>query len=323
MQGAFRVMAQVSLNQSFVQSITVVKPTTFTDKRLKGFQLTVSKAGTKVYYFKFSQAGRQFKVKLGKHPTMSFKEAKGLYLEKLQEIELGVNQQHRKQTLQYFMDNHYKLHLKSKNRSAHDSIKTLETHFLSWLGNRTIESITVTELATWRDKRLQSGISPNTVKRNLTEFKSMFNYLVNELGYLKENPIANLKSPKEVEPEEKLYLSSEEYQKILATIERYKFAGGVYMGIDMGANQEIKLRDIEPYDYVLEKVNLNIRPHVFPYYLAYALEIALFTGLRKSELLGLWWSHIDFDNRLITVTATTYETTRAIIKVSERGLSMC
>jgi integrase len=304
-------MAQVNITQTFVDTVKVDKPTTYTDKRLKGFQVTVSKAGTKSYYFKFSQSGKQFKKNLGKHPGVTLKDAKSSYMDLYQELSQGVIQQHKRMTLRQFMDSHYKNHLLSKNKSAKDSIRTLETHFLSWLGECALEDITVIKLANWRDKRILDGISPNTVKRNLTEIKALFNYVVDELGYLKVNPIGRLKNPKEVEVEEKLYLSDFEYRKIIDTVERYKKAFGIYAGIDLQASREFKFSvHNSKYDYIKENYGLEIRPHVFPYYLPFAIEIALYTGMRKSEIFSLEWENIDFESNLITLKASQTKASR-------------
>jgi integrase len=304
-------MPKKKLTQKFIDSVTVKKPTTFTDTSLTGFQLTVSVVGSKTYYYKFFQDGRQIKKNLGKHPSTSLKDAKSNYIQLYDEITRGVNQSQKRMSLRAFVDEHYARHLESKNKSAKDSLQTLETHFLSWLGEKPIEDITVLDVATWRDKRLANGISPNTVKRNLTELKSMFNYLTSELGFLKENPIANLKNPKEVAVEEKLYLTKNEYQNILEAIEKYKQAGAIYAGLDFKASKEISWLGLNVYDYVLEKTGLNIRPHVFPFYLPYALEIALYTGMRKSEIFGLKWNNIDFEKGLVELKASQTKASRS------------
>jgi integrase len=313
-------MPTKKLTQKFIDSIVVTKPTAFTDSTLTGFQLTVSPAGSKTYYYKFSQRGRQIKRNLGKHPVTTLKDAKSNYLKLYEELNRGVNQSHKRMSVRDFFDSYYKPYLLAKNKSARDSFNTLENHFLSWMGDKAIEDITVSELALWRDKRISSGISPNTVKRNLTEIKAMFNYLSNELGFLAENPLVKLKSPKEVEAKKKLYLTKDEYKRVLDTVSRYIDAFNIYTAPANFIERDFTRYGVNNrYELVLKLTGLNIRQHVFPYYLPVAINIALFTGLRKSEIFGLRWSDFDFTNRLLTLQATqTKAQRRRVVALSEK-----
>lgn len=111
----------------------------------------------------------------------------------------------------------------------------------------------------------------NTYKRKLGSF---FNYLVDK-GELKKNPFKGLKIAKPVDDERK-YLLNSEIQKIFAAI-----------NINIGwKNNFVKKRN------------------------AAIIAIALFLGLRKSEILGLKLTDLYLDKKQLFVCGTTSKSKR-------------
>ncbi|MDD4363432.1 MAG: site-specific integrase, partial [Atribacterota bacterium] len=124
----------------------------------------------------------------------------------------------------------------------------------------------------YKTKRLQVGVSPATVNRELSCLRHLFNKAI-EWGYLIKNPMQSVKLLKEP-PGRTRYLRTEEIERLLDVIDTFS-------------------EDIRSY----------LKPIVL---------IALNTGLRKREILQLRWKDIYFEKRKITVSVTKTNEVRVI-----------
>jgi len=124
----------------------------------------------------------------------------------------------------------------------------------------------------YKAKRLQEGVTPATVNRELSFLRHLFNKAI-EWSYLTRNPLQGVKLLKEP-PGRTRYLKTEEIGRLLEVIDSFS-------------------NDIRSY----------LKPIVL---------IALNTGLRKREILRLKWRDIDLVKKKITVTITKTNEIRTV-----------
>ena len=154
------------------------------------------------------------------------------------------------------------------------------------LFQRPITSITGSDIATWRNKRLRK-VSPSTVNRELCLLSSVFTFSMKEwyMG-LTFNPCALVTKPRK--PRHRTQRVSLEERKRIVT----------HLGWD-------------------EKSE----PQTSSQWVAFALYIALETAMRKGEILSLRWSNIDFDARHAYL-ATTKNGEERYVPLSKAAMSL-
>ncbi len=109
--------------------------------------------------------------------------------------------------------------------------------------------------------KVTKGYKTNTIRRKIHSLSSFFKFLM-EQEYLEKNPMLPIHAPKE-EQNLPIYLTKDELKLLIS--------------MPLKHSRDHKLRD---------KV---------------ILETLAYTGLRRQELLGLDWSHINFGNKNLTV----------------------
>ena len=126
-------------------------------------------------------------------------------------------------------------------------------------------------LAAWRDKRLKA-VSGSTVNRELNILSAAINRARKEWGIHSDNPVALLSRPKENRGRERRLIDDEE-KRLLEKLDCPPRENGKIAGPQ----------------------NTWIRPLVL-----FALE----TAMRRGELLGLRWEHVDLNRRVAHLPLT-------------------
>lgn len=111
--------------------------------------------------------------------------------------------------------------------------------------------------------KLHKGYANNTVRRKINSLSSFFNFLL-ETEYIKKNPMLPIKAPKK-EQRIPVYIKEEELKRLLQAPEKY------------ARFPENRLRD---------KV---------------MIELLVFTGARRAEVLSLDFDNVDFQKGIITI----------------------
>ncbi|MGE5297408.1 MAG: tyrosine-type recombinase/integrase [Solirubrobacterales bacterium] len=152
--------------------------------------------------------------------------------------------------------------------------------FIKCIGNIDIEKVTPSHGESFRQKCLDNGQSPATVARKIRQVKRFFQLAV-ERGQLEKNPLKYVRQPKVTRKKVRTY-SIEECERMLCSA------------------QEAQGRHPLRWDLLIT--------------------MALTTGQRKSELLNLVWSDIDFDARTVEVQPKqdTPETWLWLVKDTDR-----
>lgn len=156
--------------------------------------------------------------------------------------------------------------------------------FIRVVGDIDYRRVALSDAEVYRQRCLDQGNSPATVKKKLTELKSLFATAV-ERRQLEENPLRYIKMPKCPENEIHIY-SDAECQHIVKAAQ------------DITKNSNEQKRP---------KWDLLIL-------------IALSTGMRRGELLNCTWSDVDFEEHTIKVSpkSNTAETWEWGIKDTDR-----
>ena len=169
----------------------------------------------------------------------------------------------------------------------------LDRHIVPSLGNTMLKDITTSMINKFYDEKLgiasqkkrdskveekkNEPISPNTVIHFHRIIHNILNHAVKQ-RLLSYNPSSACSKPKAVKPQINI-LTVEEVLKIL----------------EVASTHNIKKDGT---------INENVNPSYYP-----ALLVDVYTGLRRSELMGLKWKYVDLDNGILTIAETLLQGT--------------
>lgn len=139
--------------------------------------------------------------------------------------------------------------------------KVIENHLKPVLGMYKLKSLNPSILQNYLNKKTLSGFSKNTVSGFYGVLSGALRYAVHPMELLKENPMAYVKMPK--------------YDAI--------------KDID-----DLKIISLDDFKKIVARFPIG-RTFFIP------LQIAFHTGLRASEVCGLTWDNIDFENNTLEV----------------------
>lgn len=150
----------------------------------------------------------------------------------------------------------------------------IDNHLKPILGLYKIKSINPSVLQDFLNKKSLSGFSKNTVSNFYGILSGSLKYSVHPMQLLKENPMTYVKMP------------------------RYD--------VVRNETDELKLISMTDFNSIIERF-----PKGSSFYIP--LQIAFHTGLRASEVCGLTWDDIDFDNN-------TLEVNKILIKIDHEWI---
>jgi integrase len=253
-------------------------------------------AGRKSKTF-YAYVGRgSAKVKLGTHPGYTVKKARVAAKRIVGKAADGHDftaARHNKKaaeasTLGLYLDGIYKEHAEASIAGHRQMLAGLKKNF-SFLLNKPMASITELDLAKW--KRNRAGVSLETQRRELTNLKAVLNHAVKS----KVIPAHQLTQYRvkgdlqEGEGETKVrYLTPVEEKRLRSALDareatlRQERSNGNKHRAERGY---ALLPEIGPHQYAD-----NIKPIVL---------LALNTGLRRGDLFGLKWEHVDLGRQQI------------------------
>ena len=269
------------------------KPFTIADTRLSGFTLRVQPSGARSYYARWGRSGIQV---IGKVGEFTPDEAR----ERCQKI-LG-NVAHGRPplegldgadglTLGQFITDTYTPWVKAhRPRTAEGTLWRLGLHFAKWY-NKPLSAITVEDVEGWRLKRINEGIEPSTVRRDLDALSSVLTRAV-KLDKLAINPVHRIERPKIDRTPKVRYLDAAEERRIRKALSE---RDAEMRKARESANRWRKARKQDP---------LPPLPY-FGDHLTPAVLISMNTGMRRGELLALRWANVDMKGKQLTVEGAT------------------
>lgn len=226
------------------------------------YKLDKKKDGQQRYRVRINYIDDQGKYRQLTRMATGLAEAKLLELELMQNLKTNkepANQEKRtvRELYNKYIENK-KYEVRETTLDKASSI--LITHVLPTLGDTRLENLNTTIMAEWKSAINQKGLSTVTKKNIYSAFRTMLMYGINNLKWLKENPltqVGNFKDAYEINQKEKLhYYTAEDFKKFICA----------------AGNHTSTLTD-------------------WGYYVFFC--IAYYTGMRKGEIHALKWSDLD------------------------------
>jgi integrase len=273
------------------------------DDMLPGLLLRVQPSGQKTFYLDYRLNGRRNRYKLGVYGNVSPEGARTLAQGIAGEVARGIDPQERRKadrarverdkhsTLRAFLDERYEPWARTHLKSATFQLARVRSDFedklaepLGAFNNFMIEGI--------RQRWKKAGGQPRSINRDIQRLQSVLSRAV-EWGILERHPLAGLKPLKFDKTGRVRFLSPAEetsLRKALTAREDERLKARIRFNTWRVARKK------KP----LPETSLETTDHLKPLVL-----VALNTGLRRGELLGLKWGAINFSGKVLSVTAET------------------
>jgi integrase len=302
---------RIKLNHTNVSGLEPSRaPYDARDTVLTGFLLRVqpssqkSPRGRKAWFYQYrTPAGRQTRIKLGDFPGLSADGARTVALERANDAGKGVDLVARKRevrkeaqraklgTLRIFLDERYEPWAKTHLKSADFQLARIRSDFADWL-DKPMTDFSEFAVEGMRQRWRKTGMQPRSINRDIQRLQSVLSRAT-QWGVLTTHPLAGLKALKTDKTGRVRFLTPTEETSLRSALSqreqklrqaRIKF------------NEWREARHMKP----LPEREGGFLDHLRP-----LVTIALNTGLRRGELLGLTWDAVDLPRKMLTVTATT------------------
>lgn len=276
------------------------------DADLKGLLLRVQPSGVKSYIVTWGRGKRRT---LGRHPVMTVTGARKAALAALSEsaehgaplavIEANKPPAEKPTTLRAFVVEHFAPWALAHQKAGQATVDAIEPVF-GGLFDRELRTISAFDVERIKAQRLKSGRKPSTVNRDLDRIRGVLSRAV-EWGFLADHPLKAVKRAKGADNSRVRYLTPAEEERLraaLAAREASRRAGresGSAWRKERGYEDD---RPVWPDDG-------------FTDYLTPMVLVALNTGMRRGELFGLQWEHVNLSGKLLTITAGNAKSRKA------------
>lgn len=201
-------------------------------------------------------------------------------------------------TLGDFIRDHFASWALANQKAGQATVDALGACF-SDLYDRELRSLSAFDVERFKSARLKNGRKPATVNRDLDRIRSVYSRAV-EWGFLTDHPLKAVKRAKGVDNSRVRYLTGDEEKRLrdaLAAREAERRASRDRHNA-WHAERGSEGHPQWPVD--------GFTDHLMPLVL-----LALNTGLRRGELFGLDWSHVNVPGKLLTVVAGNAKSRKA------------
>ncbi len=273
------------------------------DDGIQGFLVRVQPSGQKTLYLDYRLNGRRNRYKLGVFGNVSVDGARTLAQTVAGDVARGIDPQERRKaeraeterqkhsTLKAFLEGRYEPWARAHLKSAEFQIARLRSDFADKL-ETALQDFNPFMVEGIRQKWKKGGAKPRSINRDIQRLQSVLSRAV-EWGVLEKHPLAGLKPLKADKTGRVRFLSPAEetaLRKALTSREDARRKARIRFNTWRVTRNKAPLPE-QPGDLV---------DHIKPLVL-----LALNTGLRRGELLGLKWGAVDLASKLLTVTAET------------------
>jgi integrase len=248
----------------------------YTDADRTGLYIEVraTSPGQGTYWFRYKDdSGKTARVKIGRTPDISIRDAKAKVKTLRAETQLGgdpaAEKREKKQVITWnaFFDEWYLPHAKQHKRSWANDMEMHRLRISERFGRLRLDQIRKQQVQQFHSELKESGLAPATCDHHLKLIRQALNLAV-DWELIKVNPVAGIKLFHADNREERL-MSDEELQRLLACLDRKQ---------DSTAYQVVKF--------------------------------LLLTGARVNEALHARWVDIDRENRTWLIQATNSKSKR-------------
>lgn len=262
------------------------------DAKLQGFLVRVQPSGVMTYYCQYRRGKR---IKLGRvgvggitlgrakqkyHDIMSA-ERDGGYTPVKKSIGPDVS------NLGEFLENEYEPWFKAHRKPPYKNLNNLVA--FSQYHEKKLVDIDVRLIERWSSRQRIDGKKDSTIKRYLNSLHAVLSKAV-EWGVIDAHPLLGMKRIKTDDIGRVRFLSADENKRLLSAIDDREEKRR--QARDSG-NKWRKERGLALYQ--------DLREQAFTDYLKPIVLLAMNTGMRMGEIVGLLWSDVDLDNRILTV----------------------
>jgi integrase len=265
------------------------------DTKQPGLVLRVQSSGVKSFKLRYGRNGvLTFKPR---YPSLGLDAARELSKVKIGEIaERGAPSGLRPKgtgTFESFLDDYYAPAI--ADRKAHAAtIAAIRSVFKEWL-SKPLRSISYLDVERLKAARLKARIAPATINRDLDRARAALNMAL-KIKLIDSNPVPDVKRFKIANDRDRHLSVDEEkaLRKALADREKKRRRER------KSANARLALRKLEPRPVWPDD---GFTDHLTPLVL-----LAMNTGLRRGELLGLTWARVDLERKQLNVSAIIAKT---------------
>jgi integrase len=292
------------LTKRTVEALTpLAQPFEVRDDGLQGLLLRVQPSGQKTFYFDYRLNGRRNRYKLGVYGNVSPEGARTLAQGIAGEVARGVDPQERRKTarakaerdkystLRAFLNDRYEPWARAHLKSAEFQLARLRSDFADKLGE-SLGGFHPFLVEGLRQKWKKDGAKPRSINRDIQRLQSVLSRAV-EWGVLERHPLAGLKPLKADKTGRVRFLSSAEEAALRKALTGREDAR-------RKARKRFNTWRVERNKKPLPERPADLVDHIRPLVL-----LALNTGLRRGELLGLKWGGVNLAGKQLTVTAET------------------
>jgi integrase len=268
------------------------------DTTLKGFLIRVTPNGKMSYVCQYSRGRR---INIGQVGVLTPAQARDRAKQILSQAVMGVLPEttvDNKLTLKKYLTNEYESWRKSNRKNGKDDLRRLKVNFLNEFGDHLLTAITPMLIEKWRTARINEGIKPITVNRDIHVLKAALSKAI-EWELIAEHPLQKLKSLKIDSSPKVRYLSKEEEIRLKQALQT---RDNELKAARLRANEWRKERGYECFP--------DLENSTYPDYLTPMILLSLNTGLRRGELLSLRWENVDFERTVLTVGGDTAKSGR-------------
>jgi integrase len=238
------------------------------DKLNNGLFIEVKESGVKSWHYRYSLAGKQERLVIGRYPDFSLKDARQVRDESASLVAKGISPKQDKAKPKSILFKDYgerylKEVIKKDRKDPYNMVLCLSNDIYPMMGSIPLDQISIEDIrrTIWRKKEQGYDAAANQVRGLL---KRMFDYAMT-LGLVPYNPVLAIPSRHvhKAKPRDR-YLSTSEIRTYYTTLLNSR----IYRPRKLG------------------------------------LLLSLLTLVRKSELLKAKWEHIDFDSRIWLIPET-------------------
>lgn len=238
------------------------------DKLNNGLFIEVKESGVKSWHYRYSLAGKQERLVIGRYPDLSLKDARQIRDESASLVAKGISPKQDKAKpkgilFKDYGERYLKEVIKKDRKDPYNMVLCLSNDIYPMMGYIPLDQISIEDVrrTIWRKKEQGYDAAANQVRGLL---KRMFDYAMT-LGLVPYNPVLAIPSRHvhKAKPRDR-YLSTNEIRTYYTTLLNSR----IYRPRKLG------------------------------------LLLSLLTLVRKSELLRAKWEHIDFDSRIWFIPET-------------------
>ncbi len=268
------------------------------DTQVPGLFLRVQPTGIKSFNVQWSRTNSRA---LGKWPGVTVEaartRARTLLVETEQHgaplavIEARKPESDKPITFDDFIDKHYAPWALQHQKRGQATIDAIRRHFGAF-DDKLLQEICAFDIERHKARRLRAGLKPSSVNRELGLLRGALSRAV-DWSMLQVHPMRTVKPVKGADNSRVRYLAADEEKRLREALARreQERRGERASGNAWLRERGHPERPMWPAD--------GFTDHLQPVVL-----LALNTGLRRGELLGLSWEQVDLTHKLVTVTAS-------------------